>query len=96
MVSPAPKVSAGIFFIADFPTAETLEEADDKATEPLGKEDTEVPMLAKRTRPEQRTGNEATSREREWALLLLEKLFLYGHLLLSLLHLTYIVVKWNS
>ncbi|KAM9119443.1 LOW QUALITY PROTEIN: 5-hydroxytryptamine receptor 3A-like [Pangshura tecta] len=76
-------------------TARGQEESRDSS--PLGKGNTELPMLTGRMNAEgQQTGTQAELQESESALLVLEKVLFCSHLLLSLLFSIIITVQWSS
>nr|XP_042697202.1 5-hydroxytryptamine receptor 3A-like [Chrysemys picta bellii] len=76
-------------------TARGQEERRDSS--PLGKGNTELPMLTGTINAEgQRIGTQAELQECESALLVLEKVVFCSHLLLSLLFSIVIIVQWSS
>ncbi|KAM9119441.1 acetylcholine receptor subunit alpha-like [Pangshura tecta] len=70
---------------------------ESRDSNPLGKGNTELPMLTGRMNAEgQRIGTQAELQESESALLVLEKVLFCSHLLLSLLFSIIIIVQWSS
>ncbi|XP_030390492.1 5-hydroxytryptamine receptor 3A-like [Gopherus evgoodei] len=70
---------------------------ESRDSSPLGKGNTELPMLTRRMNAEgQRIGTQAELQECKSALLVLEKALFCSHLLLSLLFSIIIIVQWSS
>ncbi|KAM7146197.1 5-hydroxytryptamine receptor 3A-like [Macrochelys suwanniensis] len=78
-------------------TEMAMGQEESRDSSPLGKGNTELPLLTGRINAEgQRIGTQAELQECESALLVLEKVLFCSHLLLSLLFSIIITVQWSS